>query len=125
MIIKEKFSLVLHKNVCCGYSLESPRRGDSNEYLQHIFYGEMWKIIPKLSSNTILICSSAFLHHKNIVLEFAKASHLLISSLVLPAEANKSQLTHKNSILKICRAKLKTDSNSHPDLTVFQRVTLR
>ena len=26
---------VLHKNPCCGYSLESPRRGDSNEYPQH------------------------------------------------------------------------------------------
>ena len=26
---------VLYKNVCCGYSLESPRWGDSNEYPQH------------------------------------------------------------------------------------------
>ena len=23
------------------------------------FYGEMWKVIPKLSSNTLLICSTA------------------------------------------------------------------
>ena len=27
-------SLVFHKNVCCGYSLESPRRGDFNESRQ-------------------------------------------------------------------------------------------
>ena len=27
----------IHKNICCGYSLESPRRGDSNEYPQHTF----------------------------------------------------------------------------------------
>ena len=37
MIIKGKFSLFLHKKICCGYSLESPRRGDSNEYQQHMF----------------------------------------------------------------------------------------
>ena len=24
-----------HEIVCCVYSLESPRRGDSNEYTQH------------------------------------------------------------------------------------------
>ena len=27
----------LHKNLCFGCSLESPRRGDSNEYPQHRF----------------------------------------------------------------------------------------
>ena len=48
MIIKVYFYLFLHKNVCCGYSLESccgyslesPRRGDSNEYPQHKF---LWR----------------------------------------------------------------------------------
>ena len=29
--------LFLHKNVCCGYSLEAPHRGASNEYPQHMF----------------------------------------------------------------------------------------
>ena len=28
---------VLHKNVCCRYSLELPWRGSSNEYRQHTF----------------------------------------------------------------------------------------
>ena len=37
VIIKGYFCLFLHKKVCCGYSLESPRQGDSNEYLQHTF----------------------------------------------------------------------------------------
>ena len=37
MIIKGEF---LHKNIRCGYSLESPRRGDSNEYPQHMF---LWR----------------------------------------------------------------------------------
>ena len=31
------FWTVLHKNICCGYSLESPHWGDSNEYPQHMF----------------------------------------------------------------------------------------
>ena len=29
--------LFLNKNICCGCSLEVPRRGTSNEYLQHMF----------------------------------------------------------------------------------------
>ena len=28
--------LFLNKNICCGYSLEAPRRGASNEYPQHM-----------------------------------------------------------------------------------------
>ena len=57
MIIEGYFSIVLHKNIHCRYSLESPRRGDSNEYQQCMFfYGEIMKVIPKLSSDTLLIC---------------------------------------------------------------------
>ena len=28
---------LLHENICCGYSLETPRWGASNEYPQHMF----------------------------------------------------------------------------------------
>ena len=31
------FFLFLHENICCGYSLEVPQRGASNEYPQHMF----------------------------------------------------------------------------------------
>ena len=31
------FLLFLHKNIDCGYLLEPPRRGDSNEYPQSMF----------------------------------------------------------------------------------------
>ena len=31
------FFLFLNENICCGYSLEAPRRGASNEYPQHVF----------------------------------------------------------------------------------------
>ena len=46
------FFLCLHENICCGYSLEAPHRGASNEYPQHMF---SWKnkknifLIPLLS----------------------------------------------------------------------------
>ena len=36
MITEGQFLLVLHKIICCGYSLELPRQGDSNEYQQHM-----------------------------------------------------------------------------------------
>ena len=48
MIIKGYFATVLHNNVCCGYPLESPHRGDSNAHLQHMFYHK----ISTLSEHT-------------------------------------------------------------------------
>ena len=53
---KGKFAIVLHNNIHCGYSLESPRWGDSNGFwwvpTTHVFMEKQWK----LSSNTFLIC---------------------------------------------------------------------
>ena len=42
--------LFLHKNICCGYSLEGPRQGAFNEYHNICFNGE----IKKNSSNFLL-----------------------------------------------------------------------
>ena len=39
------FSLFLLKNIGCGYLLELPRRGGSNEYPQSVFWAEIWKNI--------------------------------------------------------------------------------
>ena len=36
------FFLFLLKNIDCGYSLEPPRRGGSNEYPQSMFWTEIW-----------------------------------------------------------------------------------
>ena len=36
--------IFLLKNIDCGYSLEPPRRGCSNEYLQSMFWAEIWNI---------------------------------------------------------------------------------
>ena len=42
------FRLFLLKNIDCGYSLEPPRRGGSNEYPQYVFNRNM-KILEFLS----------------------------------------------------------------------------
>ena len=34
---KLSFFLFLKENICCGYSLEAPHWGASNEYPQHMF----------------------------------------------------------------------------------------
>ena len=53
----DNFFLFLHENICCGYSLEVPHWGASNEYPQHMFLWRTWenypKIITKYSSLTI------------------------------------------------------------------------
>ena len=36
--------LISAQNIDCGYSLEPPRRGGSNEYQQSMFWAEIWKI---------------------------------------------------------------------------------
>ena len=43
------FFLFLLKNIDCGYSLELPRRGGSNEYPQSMFWAEIGKILEFLS----------------------------------------------------------------------------
>ena len=40
------FLLFLHENICCGYSVEVPHRGTSNEYSQHMF---SWRNKKKFS----------------------------------------------------------------------------
>ena len=48
------FSCISRKRLCCGYSLEAPQRGASNEYPQHMF---LWRnkkdihlILPVINS---------------------------------------------------------------------------
>ena len=45
--------LISAQNIYCGYSLEPPRRGGSNEYQQSMFWAEVWKILEFLSENLI------------------------------------------------------------------------
>ena len=41
--------LISAQNIDCGYLLEPPQRGGSNEYPQSIFWAEIWKISELLS----------------------------------------------------------------------------
>ena len=43
--------LIFAQNIDCGYSLEPPRRGGSNEYLQSMFLTKIWKYQGFLSEN--------------------------------------------------------------------------
>ena len=42
------FFLFLNENICCGYSLEAPCRGASNEYPQHMFSSKNKKTIYQI-----------------------------------------------------------------------------
>ena len=46
--------LFLHKNICCGNSLEAPHRGASNKYPQHMF---SWRNKKNIMWIPPLICS--------------------------------------------------------------------
>ena len=37
--------LISAQNIDCGYSLEPPRWGGSNEYLQSVFWAGIWNIL--------------------------------------------------------------------------------
>ena len=37
--------LISAQDIDCGYSLELPHRGSSNEYSQSVFWAEIWKIL--------------------------------------------------------------------------------
>ena len=48
---KHYFFLFLLKTIDCGYSLEPPHRGGSNEYPQSMIWAEIWKISVFLSES--------------------------------------------------------------------------
>ena len=47
------FFLLLFQNIDCGYSLEPPRWGGSNVYLQSMFWAKIRKILKKNSNETL------------------------------------------------------------------------
>ena len=53
------FFLFLHENICCGYSLEAPQWGGSNECPQHIF---LWR-----NKKNIMWIPPLFIPHPTIV----------------------------------------------------------
>ena len=84
---------ILLKNIDCGYSLDSPRRGGSNQYSQSMFWAEIWKISDFLSENfpffgckiSIYLKRCVFVMSTLIVLyrQHTKTSMLLLLLLLL------------------------------------------
>ena len=52
--------LFLPRNIDCGYSLEPPRRGSSNEYPQCMFWEEKWKKISEFLSDLSIFGGEIF-----------------------------------------------------------------
>ena len=64
--------LISPQKICCGYSLEAPRRGASNEYLQHMFSCRNKKdirIFRMKKAPYLLLC----LYFSNMI--FSNSSH--------------------------------------------------
>ena len=59
-INRDIISLFYNKKVYCVFSLESPHRGDSNEYTQHTIYNIKRKPL-ELIPNTIMSAGMGFL----------------------------------------------------------------
>ena len=78
MIKKFFLPLFIPRNIYCGYLLESPRRGDSNNYLQHMLLGEL---------NTVFLdtCISNYLPHlelKNRSIQIVVVANFVVISSV-------------------------------------------
>ena len=53
-IIRNIFSIFLHKIICCGCVLESPQRDDSNTHPQHM---SLWRTSGNSGKNSSIILS--------------------------------------------------------------------
>ena len=63
--------LISAQNTDCGYSLEPPQRGGSNEYPQSMFWGEIWKISEVFLSENfhfLVVNFSVFLNRRVFVM---------------------------------------------------------
>ena len=67
MLTRDIFSIFCNMNVCCVFSLESPHRGDSNEYKQHTF------LIKQEKSPLITLSLSLWDFSKGLKNEFETA----------------------------------------------------
>ena len=66
------FLISAKKNIDCGYSLELPQCGSSNEFPQSMFWAEMWKISEFLSENFqfLVVKFSTYLNRRVFVMLF-------------------------------------------------------
>ena len=73
------FFSFLHENICCGYSLEVPHRGTSNEYHNICFY---WKIRKKNNTNPSPLIWSADITYSYSFLYNQGSSQVALLSVI-------------------------------------------
>ena len=61
----QKHCIKSSSNICFGYLLESPHRGDSNKYPKHMFYEE---VRIKQGLSYILFCPLRILHNSKFII---------------------------------------------------------
>ena len=76
--------LFLNENVCCGYSLEAPHRGTSNEYPQHMYSSRnkkniMW--IPHLICSYVRWCKGGRLNGSLVITHHISVSQTCLGNL--------------------------------------------
>ena len=100
------FFLFLLKNIDCGYSLEPPRRGGSNEYPQSMFWAEIWKISDYLSENfQFLEVKFSIYLKKRVFVMRGWFEHLFLSPL------NIVPITHENKYVYLWDWEIKGERN--------------
>ena len=72
--------LIYAQNIDCGYSLEPPRRGGSNEYPQSIFEQKYEKISNFLSKNFQLLVVKFSIYLNRGVFVMKKCQDIMVKS---------------------------------------------
>ena len=84
----QNFSYFLYENVCCGYSLEVPHWGTSNEYPQHMF--------SLRNKKNIFLIHPSYLELSNSTVLFL----IILSILIISNSRGPEYLVWDNSSLK-------------------------
>ena len=78
--------LISAQNINCGYLLEPPQRGGSNEYQQSMFWAEIWKISEFWSENFhffLVVKFSIYLNRRVFVMAFNVLDLINMEILIL------------------------------------------
>ena len=113
MIILGYFFLFLHKHICCGYSLEAPRRVASNEYPQHMFFMKNWRKLSQNYHQILLLIKSP-----GAIFLFYHEKVYCVYSLALPHQGNCNEYTQHTIILKKTEKTALIYTHSLPDLAL-------
>ena len=89
--------LVFAQNIDCGYALEPPRRGGSNEYPQSMFWSKIRKIGLPLHTPVLLYKSGVqggYTLHGHVFLMLLRLAHAALSliSKIWPALYSRSNI---------------------------------